>query len=365
MTKISYIHAIPAAENSDRGAEVQRARREYIPYLSLTEGEMQLELLRQRMQMFSAFYPDVPEYRRAVSMVDDVLKSGVHRGVSFVGAIPDDLQQVARVIDKAVSLTRPAAGNLLGRESIMNGIGEIIPTADSTLRRNNCIKSVNNSNLSYKEQQAGVKKCETLFEIERIYNGYIERVGHHTVYNRITQGWPDTPHRVFSKMILHDSGIEGMSNASELPKALISDWVENGVMAKNSAIGAGLIGSTTTSFYLSPEPEFLLAKYLEWQQQRPGAKVGIAPAVVIAIVGAIGAVVGAALQFMTELQKYKAFAMSEAKGFGTSAYSALQSDWPGGVMPPVPPVVDPNASDNRTGMLLAAAAGAYFLLNDD
>jgi len=365
MTKISYIHAIPAAENADRGAEVQRARREYIPYLSLTEGEMQLELLRQRMQMFSAFYPDVPEYRRAVAMVDDVLKSGVHRGVSFIGAIPDELQQVAQVINQAVNLTRPAAGNLLGRESIMNGIGEIIPTADSTLRRNNCIKKVNNSNLSYKEQQAGVKKCETLFEIERIYNGYIERVGHHTVYNRITQGWPDMPDRVFAKLILHDSGIEGMANAAELPKPLISDWVENGVLAKNSAIGAGMVGSTTTSFYLSPEPELLLSKYVAWQQQRGGAKIGIAPAVVIAVVGAITAVVGAALQFMTELQKQKAFAMSEAKGFGTSAYSALQSDWLQGMIPPVPPVVDPNASDNRTFTLLAAAAGAYFLLDEN
>jgi len=361
MTKISYIHAIPAAENSDRGAAVQQARREYIPYLSLTEGEMRLELLRQRMQMFSAFYPDVPEYRRAVSLVDDVLKAGVHGGVSFIGAIPDELQQVARVIAQAVDQTRPAAGGeLLGRESIMNGIGEIIPTADSTLRRNNCIKKVNNSNLPYKEQQAGVKKCETLFEIERIYNGYMERIGHHTVYNRITQGWPDTPDRVFTKLILHDAGIEGMANAAELSKNLISDWVENGVLAKNSAIGAGLIGSTTTSFYLSPDPELSLSKYLAWQQQRGGAKIGIAPAVVVAIVGAITAVAGAAFQFLTEIQKQKAFAMSEAKGFGTSAYSAAQSDWPIGAGNPTT-----GEQSNRTFTLLAAAAGAYFLLDEN
>lgn len=363
MTKISYIHAIPAAENADRGAEVQRARREYIPYLSLTEGEMRLELLRQRMQMFSAFYPDVPEYRRAVSLVDDVLKAGVHGGVSFIGAIPDELQQVARVIAQAVDQTRPAAGGgLLGRESIMNGIGQTLE--DSQARFFKCLALNAKTAKTKDEVEEGRKRCYGLFEIEKTYNEYIEKIGHHTVYNRISQDYGDIPSRVFTKLILHDSGIEGMANTAELSKSLVSDWVENGLLAKNSSIGVGLIGSIETSFYLSTDPSQLLAKYVNWQKGRGGSKIGVEPVstayAVAQIVVAIAAVVGAAFKFVESLRQYKAQAMSEVKGFGTSSFSAAQSDWPIGAGNPTT-----GEQSNRTFTLLAAAAGAYFLLDDD
>lgn len=363
MTQISYIHAIPQDENMDRGAAMKQVRREYIPYLSLTEGEMQLELFRQRMQMFSSYYPDVPEYRRAVDMLSNVLRTGVHRGVSFVGAIPDELQQVAKVIANATRKTRPATGTLYGRDGIMNGIGAIIEVADSETRRQECIKKVN-ADPKYQKtgpaRKAALQRCQTLFDIERIYNDFLERIGHHTVYNRLNPNYPQIPTRVDTKRLLHMAGIEGMANAAELNKSIVSDWVENGVLGKNAIIGAGLIGSEETSFVLSPNPDDDFSQYYFFVTGRKKDKIGIAPAAIAAVVTAIAAVVGAAFQFLTEIQKQKAFALSQAQGFGTSAYSGLQTDWQIGQNNPTT-----GEQNKKTLTLIAAAAGAYFLLDDN
>lgn len=357
MTQISYIHAIPQDENMDRGAAMKQVRREYIPYLSLTEGEMQLELFRQRMQMFSSYYPDVPEYRRAVDMLSNVLRTGVHRGVSFVGAIPDELQEVAKVIANATRKTRPATGTLYGREDITSSIGAIVPLSESEARLDACMRKYPVGPLGQKDRQ----QCRINFEVERLYNDYLERIGHHTIYNRIDPLFPDIPVRVDVKRILHDAGIEGMANAGNLQKNIVSDWVENGVLAKNAVIGAGLIDSISTSFYLAPDPEEQLSKYLAFQQKQKKGKIGaIDPATVAIIIGAIVSVLAAVTDFIVKLRQVKAFALSEARGFGTSAYSAAVSDWP----------VDPNnpttgEQNKKTFTLIAAAAGAYFLLDDN
>lgn len=361
MTKVSYIQSIPPDEAAERGQSVQQLSRQYIPYLSLTTGEMRLELLRQRMQMFSRYYPDVPEYTRAVQMIDDVLKAGVHRGVSFVGAVPDELQKVALVIAQSVNLTQPAAGTLYGRDNTLSGIGAIIEVASSLDRYHDCIRTVNAGPLKGDARQSALRQCQATFDIERIYNDYLERIGHHTVYNRLSSDYPKLPTRVDTKRLLHDAGVEGMANAAALQKNLVSDWVENGVYAKNAAIGVGLLSSETTSFYLAPNPDTQLAEYLAFQKDRQGvSRIGIAPAAIAAIATAIAAVVGAAFQFLTELQRQKAYAMSQAQGFGTQAYSAIQSDWATGTNNPTT-----GQQNTKTLGLIAAAAGAVLLLNDE
>lgn len=359
MTKISYIHGVPANEFSQRGQAIG-AIGTYIPYLSMTKGEMQLDLLRQRTQMFADFYPEAKEYRQAVKMIDAALNAGVHRGINFVGVIPDELQQTARIIAQAVQMTQPAAGVMYGRQNITGpGDGPSGTNSDkanwaaSFARRELCYQKANGD-------ASKIAECDTNFAIERIYNDYLKKIGHHTIYNRISQEYQGIPDRVFTKLILHDAGIEGMANASNLPPALISDWVENSVLSKNATIGAGLIGSVKTSFCLSKDPDQLFEKYYKWQYQRTGvagSHIGIAPLIVAAIITAIVSVVGAALNFVNEVQKRKAYAMSEAKGFGTTAYSATQSDWGGAV---------PGAGGNdNTLTYLAIGIGAYFLLEDN
>lgn len=355
MTKISLIHAVPQGEYADRGREVKRPIA--IPYLSLTEGEMQLDLLRQRLALLNQFYPEDKTYSMGLQMVNSALQSGLHRGVNFVGSLADELQPIARIILKSARFTSPAAGRLYGRVNTVSGIGEAIPISD---RRRACLELANQASnpITRASKKAA---CELEFDLEKIFNDKIEAVGHHMVYKGINEAYKMPP-RVYSKWLFHTSGIENMANVIEVNKNLMSDWVENGVMYKNAASGVGPLSSATTSFYLDTDPDMALAKYATWQKQhKSGKMIGFDPATVITIITIISAALGAATKFLTELQKKRFMAMAAAEGFGTEAYVAKQSDWDDGILPPTNTESEPN----NTMLYVALAAGAYVLMSDE
>ncbi len=109
-TGIYEIHgAVPQNEFADRGREIGVSSN-YIPYLSLTKGEMRLALLAEQARMFSKAFPEYKEYRRSLTMLDNALNAGVSRGVNFSGAIHGEvLQRVAREIAAASRQQRPAS----------------------------------------------------------------------------------------------------------------------------------------------------------------------------------------------------------------------------------------------------------------
>jgi len=357
MTRISLIHAVPRDEYAHRGKNV--ASPVSIPYLSMTAGEMRLDLLKQRLTLLSQFYPEEKTLRQGAQLVDAALKAGLHRGVNFVGSIADQVQPVARIIAQSVRLTQPAAGRFYGRASMVQGIGEIIPVAD---RLKACLEATKKIPIDKVwERMDAISKCKQAFEIETIFNERIEDVSHHVVYKGINESYPVIPSRVFTKLVLHNAGIGGMANTAELQNVLMSEWVENGIMFKNAAAGIGPVGSVTTSYYLSPDPDADLEKYTAWQKQRGisgiGA-IGFDPATLITVIALIGAALGAAVEFLTKLQKAKFMAMASAQGFGTDAYKASTGDWTGGSNNPIQEGTD------KTLMYAALAAGAYFLLQD-
>lgn len=364
MTEISYVHSIPQNEFADRGAAAQLATPGYIPYLSLTEGEMNLELIRQRYSLLSRFYPDVPEYARAVQMIDTVLGNGLHRGVSFVGAIPDVLQGIAQIIDNSVRYNRPASGVLLGRQNALSGIGQV--SIDAEARYQDCLKNIKVSPGAPGDVYLRAQKyCQERFNIEKIVNGSVVPISHHIIYQRLNDSYPDIPSRVYSKMIGHQAGIEGLSNVTSVQKSLVSLWVDNATIEKNVQINAGPLDGIETSFALSKNQDVDLAKYrafmIKLQKDRPGVQ-GLDPVVVQAIVQAIGQAVTAALAFINALkqQDLAKQAMAEARGFGTDAFSASQNDWIGGPNNPTT-----GEQNNKLITYAALGLGAYFLLDDN
>lgn len=369
MTQISYIHGVPANEFSNRGqaATAGPAGLMEVPYLSLTKGEMMVYLLRQRLQLFASFYPEVQEYRQGLTMVNNVLNQGLHRGVNFVGAIPDEIQHVARTIAWAVHQNTPAAGGeLLGRSATqIAGIGDI----PAQQRYEDCLKNIR-ADAKPDIKARAIQLCKDKFTVEKIVNGSVVPVSHHVVYQRLNDAYPNIPVRVYTKLLNHQAGIEGMAKLTELSSYLMSVWVDNATIAKNMAVGAGALDGVHTSFALSVNGDNDLAKYQAYLQSiatdRPGATVKgigtISPQVFQAIVQAIGQAVQAAFAFIQSLrqQKIAEQAMNEAKGFGTTAYSASSNDWPLTQENPTK-----GQETNKTLTYLALAAGAYFLVNDD
>ena len=79
MTKISYIAGIGANEYKDRGNNV--SAQQFVPYLSLTRGEMLLLLAAQRAKIYADFYPEEKQFQKGVSLLYNALNSGISGGV--------------------------------------------------------------------------------------------------------------------------------------------------------------------------------------------------------------------------------------------------------------------------------------------
>lgn len=323
MTEIRAIHG--HEEMAQRGRQYSQNMPRFIPYLSMTAGEVRLALLEQQAEVFAAAYPENKEYKKAANMLRSALRGGVSNGVSFVGSIEGRyIEQVAREISRAAKSTRPAASiGLIGRASIGSGINEqgVIPVLE---RLAACVKSGKNMFL-----------CQKAFAIEKVLNDGIINSGHHVLYKDLRSA-DGLPVEVVVKKVLHQSGIEGMALAGNIDKGLMSSWVETAILQKNATGGVGPIGSRQASFIL-------------------GSRDGIGS---VALIGAVTALITAALggaaALLKALRSEKAYAMSEAKGFGTQAFSASQADW------------EAAGQTGSNNMLLFAglAAGAYFLIDE-
>jgi hypothetical protein len=357
MTQISTIHGISSDEWPDRSTNV--VAKEYFPYLSMTKGELELALLRQRALTYRQFAPEMGIYSRAVSMLDRALNDGVN-GAKFIGAVPDQLQPLARIISKAVTDTQPASrAGFFGRNTSAK-VGEILP---ATERRARCIeerlaKYGIAKNRMTRPTTPGAEQtvwdvqvkpaldsvtaaCNKQFEIERILNAGIEKSGHHMLYKSVPREY-DVPGDVRTKRILHGTGIEGMALVGEIDKSLMYLWVENGIVLKNTEQKIGPLSSVTSSLYLAPDPQQALAKFKTWGQQQSAekwqkittgaainAKISIDPITAGVLVAIAGALVEA-FGFLKSLRSQKDYAMVQAQGFGTEAYSANNGDWLGG-----------------------------------
>ena len=184
MTRISTIHGIGQDEFAGRAAEV--TGQSYIPYLSLTKGEMELYLAAQKAKILAQWYGNAaPQYRDAEKMIYNALNTGVHGGIKFIGVVPDHLQNVAAMIKKAESQRQPASRALFYRPGgIVRGIGEIIPLQQ---RRAQCLKYANEAEGN--EFWRRLKKCNEIVVIEKILNASLEKSSHHVIYKQMPSGY--------------------------------------------------------------------------------------------------------------------------------------------------------------------------------
>ena len=343
MTRISEIHGfrgIGRDEFQDRGREVSPIS--YVPYLSLTTGEMKLQLAAQRAKIMAQFYGnEAPEYKAAYALLENALTQGIHGGIRFMGAIPDVLQNTARLIAQAQYERAPASKSLFARTNPISGIGAIIPAEQ---RRQDCLKLAKNKPVE-------VAKCNKAFKIEEIMNKHIEPASHHVLYKSIPDNYT-IPARVDTKRLLHQQGVEQMAIIGKITNPqLMYQWMETGILASNAVGGVGPAGSVKSSFYLSPTPEKYFSKY-----GIQGYHIGIDPTIVAALVALVVKAIQTAAKWLTDLQKVDLSATFLAKGFGTQSFSSEKSDWPGGADNP-----DVNESNNSLLMLALIAAGAYAL----
>ena len=381
MTVIRSIHGIPQNELSNRG---QRAGKNalYIPYLTMTKGEMLISLLADEAAIYAAAYPEFPAYQQAEKMYYDALAAGVSNGVNFVGALYDPiLQTAAKNISSASKSRNPVSGgSFIGRQTLGTGVKIWLPPLYTNDFDHDCVQyATKAANLKFgrdknwqfwkngfppPEQKNFWKQqlsiCQTKVAIEKIMNDSMVDSSHHLLYKSISGKFsPVLGTQVLTKKNFHLAGIGGLSLVSEIGEGLMSDWVEAGLLRKNAFSGVGVFGSVSSSLSLAPDPVKMAQDYNDFLIKTNGQTsaiqgIGFVAAVtaLAALVTAIGAAIGNAAKFKNNLAEKQANALATANGFGTSAYKSETADF----------LQAGTTSSNSNGLLIGGAILAALLL---
>ncbi len=400
MTQIAYMSGIKAdpSEYAQRAALI--VPQQYIPFTRLTRGEMELALARENLEMDARYYPESRDLQKAVQMIDNALYGGISGGVHFVGAINDQLQPVARLIDSASRQNRPASGWYIPRvekgvrigdplvpvkysgknckdvtydilkgeyEKYKNGLpnwkAALLPpfpprAGAHTALFNYPIKSIRNK---YQELYLA---CTYGQAVEEILNTGLEKASTHMLYHQVPAGFePAVGTLVATKRLLHRAAGSDLGSTAKVDTDLMRTWIELG--QKRTALATGQFtpntaNSAVMSAMLSPNPDLWANKMIAEIKKRGGASVGepITLAAITALVVAIGSALTAAAKLKGEFQAKQITALQNAQGFGSDAFSPDKTDFmtAKGNTTLTPP------SDNNNLLLIGGAAAALYLL---
>lgn len=385
MTRISTIHGIPDDENAGRALTL--SPKPFIPYLSLTKGEMQLALLQEQATILAEYY-GAKEYGEAAKMIDNALNAGVHNRVKFIGAVPDYLQNVAYMIRQAERNTQPASRAAFYRPGgIGKGVHIGAPIIDYDARGKACLKwaETGGTNAERKRRQ---KVCEQTWRIEKILNDGMENCGQYLAYGYLA-GSNALPPLALYKI---QDGIKAQEDISRVGKfdiGLTRQWLNVGMMRRNADTAKiKPYGFSETNAILMALPEagqqevIALLKSLKDKAAKMGGAIPLTPSqvgnqiaqivrkykqpkvgepvtVTLAIIAGITALIGAIAKMASAIKGEQVDAFSQVNGFGTREFGPMEGDWN---MDGIP---DTTGGGMNNTTLLILAAGAALLLMDD
>lgn len=321
MSRIATIEGIKkAGEMSSRAANVPGM--DYIPFATMTEGQLEVEILRQDAVTKAALYPEIKVYAQARDMLANALRGQIPSTGTYYDPV---LQYVGNAITSAARKGAPASAfgavipARIGADIIDLQLGDCKWWAMYRMNEKYNLKYTDPSQLSQLAANPGHKalwylernECEILKAIEPMLNRAIPNMSHHVLYKSLEGA--AYPPDVNTKKILHRTGVGAIGNSAGLKVANMDAYIEMAIKRKNAAVGVGDEGSVASSLILKDAAD---------------EKIGvITVAAVTALIIAIAGAVTAAAAFAKEVNAKKANVMSTAQGFGTPGYGPDKKDW--------------------------------------
>jgi hypothetical protein len=348
MTKISYIHGIPQDEWSDRGGEVPA--QSFLNYSGLTSGEMKLALLQEQLAMLAAFYPENKEFQQGKSMLENALYRGIHGAPPAFGILSPGLQAVAKAINKASRDNRPANGSNITARGINRQPSAKKPSPLITVEDCQTIE-IEDPTTGWTFQEWADPECPKRVKYQVALNSYLEKSSYHLLYEFASIQDAQKYNPVSVKRVLHKASTTTLHDITKLPPENLRLWMRNGVMRTNAQKG------------ISPlQPEQSIAAL----RDNAGAGIAIAPAVLVAIIGAVVAALQAVTVMVVELKKTSnnPYAFQNVPGLGTGPFGPEGEDWslPPGTVPPGTTTETESPGLSDLAIPLAIGAGALLLL---
>lgn len=378
MPKISYI----AGDTSRNAPEQSAALPAQMPvnYLSLTRGEMQLQLMLEQAKILAAYYGD-PEMKKAVSMLTGALGQGIHgMGAQHIGAASDLVRKVAKSIDMARKDIRPASRYAVpdGRNPQETGIGEtIIPYED---RLKQCIEAAKGKK-GFNAANALVA-CKRQFDIEKILNDGLENCGQYLAYGYLPNS-NRMPQLAAAKIRDQRIAIESIAQVGGFSTDLCAQWLNVGMMRKNVEVAKvaplDWIQTNSRLTLISDKGQSEFAAFLQSKQAktltasqqgarlaqiiRDNQRAGVGDPLTVGflILSAIGTLLKKITDFLLALRAKTITALQAAKGFGSATFGPQDGDYNYEDPTPQDPTA-PKSNDNTALYLLGGAVAAYALL---
>lgn len=380
MTRISEIHGlnqIPTDEYAGRG-EMVSGKAPFLPYLSMTQGEMHLALLQQEATILAQYYGG-KTLNTAKTLLENTLYKGLHAQPTYFGAYDANLRTLIKSIERAKRNTRPASAAAFYRPGgISRGIHVGAPIIDYDARGKQCLQWADSAN-SNAEKKRRKRVCEQVWRIERILNDGMENCGQYLAYGYLPSSNSMPPLALYK---IQD-GIKAQQDISRVGKfdlSLTQQWLNVGMMRRNADTAkVQPFGWVDTNAILMALPEAgqkeiatLLTRSRSGSANTLGSQIAAIVrkykqpsvnepiTVTIAIIGAVTALIGAIAKMANSLRAEQNDAFAQVNGFGTRAFGPEMGDWDGGGIPA-------SKSTGLSPMLLLAGAGvaALFLLSDD
>lgn len=384
MTKISEIHGIGISpdEYAGRGRMVS-GKAPFLPYLSMTQGEMQLALLQQEAAILAQYYGG-KTLNSAKSILENTLYNGVHAQPLYYGAYDANLRTLIKSIERAKRNTRPASRAAFFRPGgVGRGIhiGDVIIDYDA--RGKQCLQWAESANHKA-ERDRRKRVCEQTWRIEKILNDGIENCGQYLAYGFLPKN-NGLPQNANLKIYNQELAQNDISRVGKFDIALTQQWLNVGMMRRNADTARiKPYGWVDTNAILMTLPEAGQKEIIQLlQKSRPGSDSGnvgakIAaivrkykapavgnPALALAIVGAITALIKLIDTFAKNAKNEQIDAFAQVNGFGTRPFGPESGDWDGdGIPDEIDPPPTTTAGSGNT-MLLLAGAAALLLLTDE
>lgn len=355
MTKVTYLHGIPANEYADRGKEMPQRR--YLNYGDMTVGETRLALAAEQARLLAAFYPEDKQFARGADELENILRSGLHRGLHLPIAAP---AFVRRAIAQAKGKTAPEGGFML---SAMRGIGQpsspLVPYDDCDALMTatwNPYTSQGEDEYTYTDNETSMA-CRARNNEIGILNRHLEPSAHHLLYNYIAKP-NEMPTVVATKSVNHRIAVSSIAQLFNFNEENLNLWLRNGVMRNNAREGASPLQPETTIQYYS----------LVNHEGMPS--VGIDPATVAAavkaiqgIVAAIIAAIGSTMALLAALKRERENEIRNvARGIGAGTFGPEKTDWPKDFTAPEGSLETPQQSVQLPALPLMLGAGAAIFL---
>lgn len=315
MSSIAYIHGIPQDEIADRAREIPRP--EVIDYSLMTEGELRLSLMREQLQILSAFYPEVKDYRTGLQAIEDTLQSGLHAHSTLSGFNPG----LARYeISRSRFQSRPAVS--VDRLAGLGGVADECAAERQAYQEkmNGFLRAAFwNKKKRRQEMEAALLKlndCLGLLDFQRVLNDHLESSSHHLLYKYVPN--PNAvPNVVSTKAVNHRVAIENLAQTSGLSLENVATWVRNGVMRNNAKKG------------IEPyQPEETINIMATEIPENPSAVSGAFLAALPVILKAVAAAASATAVMIAAMKQEKRQQFTaNLQGMGNPSFGPQGDDW--------------------------------------